>query len=151
MTTHTISIPARRERATAATAQAKPRAKASRTPVLDALATRETEAQFQTWVCDLAGACGFRRMHVYAHGAKLAGPERGFPDWVFAGNGRVIYAELKRRGGRCSAEQVAWHDALRLAGADVYVWYPSDRAAIERIFTQARMASGATMPALARA
>ena len=123
------------------------RARASKTPLNDALA-RETEAQFQTWVCDLAGACGFRRMHVYAHGAKLAGPERGFPDWVFAGNGRVIYAELKRKGGRLSAEQVAWHTALRMAGADVYVWYPSDRPAIERIFTQARMASGATMPAL---
>ena len=149
MTTHTISIPARRERATAA--QAKPRAKASKTPLLDRGFGQETEAQFQTWVCDLAGACGFRRMHVYAQGAKLAGPERGFPDWVFAGNGRVIYAELKRRGGRCSAEQVAWHDALRMAGADVFIWTPADRSAIERIFTQARMASGATMPALARA
>lgn len=143
MTTRTINIPARRERAATR--------KASRTPLNDALATRETEAQFQTWVCELAGACGFRRMHVYAQAAKLAGPERGFPDWVFAGNGRVIYAELKRRGGRVSAEQVAWHDALRQAGADVFIWTPADRPAIERIFTQARMASGATMPAHAAA
>jgi len=51
---------------------------------------------------------------------------RGFPDLVLVGNGKVLYRELKRHGGRLSEHQERWRDALLAAGADWDCWWPGD-------------------------
>lgn len=50
----------------------------------------------------------------------------GFPDWCIAGEGGVLFRELKRQDGTLTAVQQAFHRRLREAGADVDVWRPSD-------------------------
>lgn len=50
----------------------------------------------------------------------------GFPDLVAVRGRRTVYIELKRETGRVTADQQRWHDALRRAGNEVYVWRPSD-------------------------
>lgn len=59
----------------------------------------------------------------------------GFPDWVLVRE-RVIYVELKREKGKPSAEQVVWLDGLARAGAEVYLWKPSDLAEIGTILSR---------------
>jgi hypothetical protein len=39
---------------------------------------------------------------------------------------RVIYVELKREGGKPTETQRRWLTALAQAGAEVYLWQPSD-------------------------
>jgi hypothetical protein len=60
--------------------------------------------------------------------------EAGFPDWVFVRE-RVVYAELKAMRGIVSPAQQAWHDALRAAGAEAYIWRPDawNAGEIERV------------------
>lgn len=55
-------------------------------------------------------------------GDKLAA---GIPDLVLVRE-RVLWVELKDTKGKLSANQVLWLDALRKAGAEVYVWRPGD-------------------------
>lgn len=59
----------------------------------------------------------------------------GFPDWVFVKDGRLIFAELKtdRRGSKTSADQEAWLVDLHAAGAETYVWRPSDFDEVARV------------------
>ena len=54
--------------------------------------------------------------------------EPGFPDLVLvhAGQGRILYRELKTQGGRIRPEQTRWMGDLEAAGADVGVWRPAD-------------------------
>lgn len=59
----------------------------------------------------------------------------GFPDLVLvrATDSRLIFAELKKETGTLSAEQALWLDLLRLCGAEVYVWRPSDLPAVQEV------------------
>jgi hypothetical protein len=50
----------------------------------------------------------------------------GFPDLVIAGPGGVAFRELKSDRGRLSADQKLWQGALLDAGADHWVWRPTD-------------------------
>jgi acetyl esterase/lipase len=50
---------------------------------------------------------------------------KGWPDIVLVRD-RVIYVEVKGDGDRLRPEQREWQDALRLAGAEVYVWTPKE-------------------------
>lgn len=58
----------------------------------------------------------------------------GFPDLVAAGQGGVIFRELKSAGGDTTAEQDLWGWTLTRAGADWGIWRPADLASgrIER-------------------
>lgn len=60
---------------------------------------------------------------------------RGFPDLVLVSpeRKRVIFAELKTEQGKVSEHQQAWIEALRQAGAEVYVWRPSQIESIAQI------------------
>jgi VRR-NUC domain-containing protein len=43
---------------------------------------------------------------------------------------RVVWVELKTETGKVSAAQREWLDALKAAGAEAYIWRPSD---LERV------------------
>lgn len=51
---------------------------------------------------------------------------KGFPDLVLVRDGRLVFAEVKRQTGSVSDEQQYWIDLLTAAGAEAYVWRPSD-------------------------
>lgn len=86
------------------------------------------ERDFQKRVTDLCRHLGLRYYHTHDSRRSPA----GFPDLVIVGNW-VIFAELKAEGGRVSKDQLAWIDDLELAGADAYLWRPSDLDLISRV------------------
>lgn len=100
------------------------------------MSRRETEADFQTYVIDLAHLYKWRVAHFRTARTEkgwrtpVSADGKGFPDLVLVRD-RVIYAELKSDSGRLSSEQEAWLEDLAAAGAETYVWRPSDRTAVE--------------------
>ena len=98
-----------------------------------------TEEQWQSQVIDLARLNGFRCAHFRparkADGSwatPVAADGKGFPDLELARPGDLIFAELKTERGRVSPDQVAWLEQLRLAGAEAYIWKPSDFEEVSR-------------------
>jgi len=102
-----------------------------------------TEKAWQTYVVDLAKWNGW---HVY-HPLPVRNEkgvwrtatqgDTGFPDLVLAHPTRgVIFAELKSATGRLSDNQIQWIGTLKAAGAEVYVWRPSDRPQVTEILTK---------------
>lgn len=87
-----------------------------------------SESDFQAEVIRMAGQAGFAVYHTYD--SRRSQP--GFPDLVLVGN-RVIFAELKAAGGQLMPSQKAWRDNLLAAGAEWYLWRPSDMDAIPSI------------------
>lgn len=59
--------------------------------------------------------------------------DAGFPDLVLAKSGRVIFAELKRVGGRLTKGQGEWIDTLSGGCVEVYVWTPDSWSEIEEV------------------
>jgi len=90
-----------------------------------------TEAQYQDQIVDLAHALGWTVAHFRA--ARTAAGWRtpvsadgaGFVDLVLARE-RIVFVELKSERGPLSQAQRVWLIKLRAAGAEVYVWRPSD-------------------------
>lgn len=66
------------------------------------------------------------------HTQRSIGSESGFPDWVLVRE-RIVYVELKGDGGRARPAQQAWHNGLRAAGGEAYIWWPGDWPDVERI------------------
>jgi VRR-NUC domain len=94
----------------------------------------ETEKGFQQAVVELAERLGWR---VHRVTDSRRSPE-GWPDLlcVHQTHRDLFAAELKRDGGRLSAAQAAWLDALAACGVDVYVWRPYDWPQIEARLTR---------------
>ena len=80
-----------------------------------------TEKEWSAQVYELARTLGWTRYHTY----RSERSQPGFPDEVLVRD-RVIFAELKRETGRLSPAQEDWIGKLKRAGAEVYVWRPSD-------------------------
>ena len=80
-----------------------------------------TEKEFDKQVRELSDIYGWKRYHTYRSKHSPA----GFPDLVLVRDGRLIFAELKSEMGRLTPAQGEWLTALRQAGAEAYVWYPS--------------------------
>jgi hypothetical protein len=78
------------------------------------------EAAFQRRITDL---CDWLHLR-YWHDTDSRRNVPGWPDLVIVGNG-VVFVELKTERGRVRPEQQAWHDDLKRAGAEVYIWRPS--------------------------
>lgn len=94
-----------------------------------------TEAQLSGLVVELARLGGWKRYHTFDSRRS----NHGFPDWVFVKNGRLLFVELKSQAGKVRDEQAAWLDALSdVAGAEVYVWRPSDFDEAAEILTGRR-------------
>ena len=95
------------------------------------------EKDFQQQVISIAKMYGWKVQHTRAvqmASGRWATPiqgEAGFPDLVLVksnhdGRGGVIFAELKTDLGRVQDHQKAWIAALDGAGAEWYVWRPTD-------------------------
>jgi hypothetical protein len=81
-----------------------------------------TEKEWQAQVLQLAKLCGWKKaFHVYDSRRS----HTGWPDLVLVRE-RLVFAELKTETGKVSPAQWEWLDALGYAGAEVYVWRPSD-------------------------
>jgi hypothetical protein len=69
-----------------------------------------------------AAQCGWTfRYHVL----RSKGSQAGFPDRVLVRE-RVVFVETKGPKTRVTPEQVGWLTALAKAGAECYLWRPSD-------------------------
>jgi len=102
----------------------------------------ERERDFQRAVIDLARLMGWRVFHArpaLTQRGRWLTPiqgDAGFPDLVLCRPPRLIVAELKRVGGKPTAEQQAWLEALAsCAGVECYLWTPADWDAIVRMLT----------------
>ena len=62
--------------------------------------------------------------HAWKQHARNA--SKGFPDWVIAGPGGVLFRELKRELENPRPDQEEWLATLAWGGADAGVWRPSD-------------------------
>jgi hypothetical protein len=98
-----------------------------------------TEREFQIAVVELARLMGWRVHHTrpaLTQRGRWLTPiqgDAGFPDLVLCRPPRLILAELKRVGGKPTADQQAWLDALAsCAGVEVYLWTPADWDAVAR-------------------
>lgn len=94
-----------------------------------------TEDQFTAAVLEIADDAGWDlRFHVRNSHRVVSGSGKGFPDWVLVRTrtGSILYAELKKRGGRVSVEQRRWIDALNGAGQRAFVWWPQDLEKLTR-------------------
>ncbi len=100
-----------------------------------------SETDWQRTVTDLASRLGWRWMHVRKsmygkeyHLTSATGPlGRGWPDLILVKPGRIIAAELKRQGSHPTDDQLRVLSELSAAGAEAYVWMPSDLDAVQRI------------------
>ena len=108
---------------------------------------KETEAEFQRWVTELAEVLGWTHVHFRpamtskGYRTPVSGPlGKGWPDLVLVRE-RIIFAELKSEKGKVSLEQDFVLEELRRAGAEVYVWRPSDRDKIGKVL----FSKGATL------
>jgi hypothetical protein len=57
----------------------------------------------------------------------------GYPDLTACRGDRLVFAELKRETGVLSDQQAVWLSALEAAGAECYVWRPSDLAEVREV------------------
>jgi hypothetical protein len=79
----------------------------------------------------LAPMLGWRLCY---HTLRSKGSQSGFPDRLLVRE-RVIFAELKREKGNPTETQIEWLDGLAIAGAEVYLWRPSDLDEIAKILS----------------
>lgn len=96
------------------------------------------EADFKNQIISIATMYGWRVHHDLPtmnkdgrYRTAIQG-HAGFPDLVLVSGrprGGVIFAELKTQIGRLDLAQKNWLEELRLGGAEIYVWRPTDLAA----------------------
>lgn len=103
----------------------KPR-KAPATPVNSraVLDAQIAEGQLQRDIIDLLHKLRYLVNHNYD--SRRSGPDKGLPDLIIVGHGRLIFVELKKRGGKIAPAQRLWRQQLMEAGAESYVWWPTD-------------------------
>jgi hypothetical protein len=98
-----------------------------------------TEAEFTRQVLGLAKVHGWRRAHFRpartAKGWRTAvqGDGVGFPDLVLLRGDTLVVAELKCGNNVLTSDQQTWLRAFKDAGAEIYVWWPEDWAAIAEV------------------
>jgi hypothetical protein len=100
-------------------------------PLVDIL-EKEWDATLFNSQKGVAPMLGWRLLY---HTLRSKGSQSGFPDRVLVRD-RIIYAELKREKGVVSDAQREWLDGLASAGAEVYLWKPSDLDEIGQILSK---------------
>lgn len=81
-----------------------------------------TEKQFEGQIENLLKLFKWKYYHTW----NSEHSEEGFPDVIAIRPPRLLVAELKKEGEEPTDEQWAWLDCFSLAGAETYVWWPSD-------------------------
>jgi hypothetical protein len=98
-----------------------------------------TEADWQRKVEELLTQYGWLFYHAPDNRPGRSGHVQniraGFPDLVAVRGSRIIYAELKRETGKQSPAQVIWQNRLEAAGAEYYLWKPSDVTGVAQILS----------------
>lgn len=104
---------------------------------------KESEADFQTWVIDLAHIRGWLVAHfrparivkngVVSYRTAVSADGAGFPDLVLVRDRRLMLVELKSDKGILSEAQDKWLRVLSLTKAEIHIWRPVDREEIERL------------------
>jgi VRR-NUC domain len=64
---------------------------------------------------------------------RIQNVKAGFPDLIAVRGPRHLAIELKRETGKTTPEQDTWLAAFAEAGAECYVWRPSDHAEVLRV------------------
>jgi hypothetical protein len=83
---------------------------------------KEWDAQLFSKQKGLATMLGWELCY---HTLRSKGSAPGFPDRVLVRD-RVVFVELKREGQKVRYTQRQWMNGLAAAGAEVYLWFPSD-------------------------
>lgn len=102
---------------------------------LEDILEREWEATLYNSKSGLAPLLGWRLVY---HTLRSKGSRAGFPDRVLVRD-RVIFAESKREkkvATPITDDQRDWLDGLAKAGAEVYLWRPSDLDEISMILSK---------------
>lgn len=96
--------------------------------------SHDTEAKWQSEVRELAHLYGW---HLQYHTARSDRSDPGYPDLTLVNvrQGRVLFAELKRPGGKLTVEQQLWIDSLRRCGCEAFAWWPKDRDEVLRVLS----------------
>jgi hypothetical protein len=76
---------------------------------------RQTEKQWQRTVVATAEALGWTAVHL-----------PGWPDLILLRDGRVLFVELKREGGKLTRQQERWQEIFTRQRIAHDVWRPSD-------------------------
>ncbi|MFR9753993.1 VRR-NUC domain-containing protein [Nocardia sp. 004] len=103
---------------------------------LSALPLDISEKDFQQRVMDHAKWHRWRVVHIRPalhRSGRISTPysgDTGLPDLILARDGVVLLVELKTEKGRATREQLRWLDA---AGANGYLWRPSDWGIIQDV------------------
>lgn len=106
---------------------------------------REWDAQLFASMKGLAPNLGWVLTY---HTLRSKGSTSGFPDRVLIRD-RVIFVELKTEKGPVSDSQSRWLTALAKAGAEAYLWRPSDLEEVGRILaTRWRFVAEGAVPSL---
>lgn len=102
---------------------------------LDEILEKDWDAQLFNTQKGLAPNLGWTLSY---HTLRSKGSRSGFPDRVLIRE-RVIFAELKREKTKPTPEQIVYLDGLAAAGAEVYLWRPSDLDEIGRVLSRRQM------------
>lgn len=97
---------------------------------LNDLTEQEWDAQLFRHPTALAKTLGWTTYHTL----RSKGSAAGFPDRTLWRD-RCLFAELKREGGKPTDRQVEVLTGLARAGAEVYLWVPSDLDEIGRVLS----------------
>lgn len=107
---------------------AAPKRHIKREPVVNGrqlLDQQAAERELQLAVVQLAQLLGYRCHHVYDSRLASAKVDPGFPDWIFAKDGRVLAVELKTERGKVSARQADWlYHLAALGHIETFIWRP---------------------------
>lgn len=102
----------------------------TRLTALDRVYRSIPEKAFQLQVEALLGLYGWRFFHAPDNrpgaNGRIQNVKAGYPDLTAVRGTRILYIELKRETGKTTEEQDAWLADLAAAGAEAYVWRPSD-------------------------
>jgi len=90
--------------------------------IVASLTEKEWDAQLFETKKGLATTLGWTLVY---HTYRSTRSPSGFPDRVLVRD-RVVFVELKAEDGRPTARQREWLTGLARAGAEAYLWRPSD-------------------------
>ena len=93
------------------------------------------EKAFTLHVMQYAGVVGWKVMHISDSRRSYS---KGWPDLTLVRGHRIVFAELKKVGGKLEREQARWRDALLNIGRPVewYLWTAADWDEIEEVLSR---------------